>query len=83
MAVRYVTLPRSQDDFIEALVKAGRYDNVNSVVRAGIELLRDRETALMDVRAGVQEGLAEADGGETVDGEEAIRVVFETLRSKG
>lgn len=82
MAVRCVIVPRSQDAFIEALVKAGRYDNSNSAMRAGIQLLQDQEAALMDVRVGMLEGLVEADRGETIDGEEAIRAVFETLRSK-
>ena len=82
MTVRYVILPRSQDEFIEALVKAGRYHNANDVVRAGIRLLQDQETGLSDVRASLLEGLAESDRGETIDGEEAIRAAFEKLRSK-
>ena len=57
----------------ESLIELGRFQNASEIIRAGLRLIEDQEAGLMEVRAGLLEGIAQADRGETVDGEEAIR----------
>lgn len=40
---RNVSLPTSQEDFIEAMVRSGRYRTASEVVRDGLRLLEEAE----------------------------------------
>lgn len=42
--------------FVEAQVKAGRYDNASDVMRAALRLLEEREARLTALRAALIEG---------------------------
>lgn len=82
MPTRNVVLTGSQDDLVRDLVSTGRYQNASEVVRAGLRLLEDHEAALLEVRSSLMEGLAQANRGETVDGEVAINQAFERALEK-
>jgi antitoxin ParD1/3/4 len=82
MPTRNVVLTGTQDDLVRDLVSTGRYQNASEVVRAGLRLLEDHEAALLDVRAGLREGLGQADRGETIGGEAAINQAFERALEK-
>lgn len=57
-----VSLTAHQQEFVETLVKSGRYQGVSEVVRAGLRLLEEREQKhkafIARLEAAVEEGLA-------------------------
>lgn len=82
MPTRNVVLSEPQEGLIHDLVETGRYQNASEVIRAGLRLLEDHEAALQEVRAGLVEGLRQAEAGETVEGEAAISHAFEQALTK-
>ncbi len=76
MPTRNVVLSEPQADLVRELVDSGRYQNASEVIRAGLRLLEDHEATLQDVRAGLLEGLAQANDGKTLDGKAAIEQAF-------
>lgn len=51
MTTRHVVLDDQQHDFVEALVRTGRYRDINEVLREGLRLVEEREllmTARLD-----------------------------------
>lgn len=77
MPTRNVVLSEPQANLVRELVESGRYQNASEVLRAGLRLLEDHEAALQEVRAGLLEGLSQADDGRTLDGKMAIERAFE------
>lgn len=47
------------EDFVEAIVKEGRYGSVSEVVREGLRLVEEREAKLKDLRATIEASIAE------------------------
>ncbi len=43
---RTVSLPREHADFIDAQVASGAYESASDVVRAGLQALQERDTAV-------------------------------------
>ena len=72
-----ITLGSYFDQFIQSILRAGRYKNASEVVRAGLRLLEEEEQKIMALRqaidAGINSGLAEG-----FDPEEHLR----TLKAK-
>jgi len=60
--------------FVEGLVAAGQFKSAEEAVAEGVRLLMSQQ----QLRAEIQKGIAEADAGLTVDGEE----VFAELRER-
>ena len=60
-----VNLTPHFEEFIQESISSGRYGNVSEVVRAALRLLEDyeknRETALNDLRAALDEGESSPD----------------------
>ena len=52
------------DDFVEAQVETGRYENADAVVRAGLSILKEREREQEELRAAIAEGEAAYQRGE-------------------
>ena len=46
------------EEFIQANIAGGRYNNVNEVIRAGLRRLEEDETRLAAIRAALIEGEA-------------------------
>lgn len=51
-----VTLGPHYEEFIQANIAGGRYNNVSEVVRAGLRRLEEDETRLAAIRAALVEG---------------------------
>ena len=64
------------DRFIADLLKGGTYQTQSEVVREGLRLLKEREELknlrLAELRKEIAIGIAQADRGEFVDGEQAF-----------
>jgi antitoxin ParD1/3/4 len=47
------------EEFVEAIVKEGRYGSVSEVVREGLRLVEEREAKLRDLKATIEASLAD------------------------
>ncbi len=74
-----VALSLHFDDFIQAQVKSGRYNNASEVVRAGLRLLEDQTARATlqreELRAAIAAGLASGPG-------QSAGTVFDRLDAK-
>jgi antitoxin ParD1/3/4 len=77
-----VNLGSTFDTFVADLLKTGLYQSQSEVVREGLRLLKEREELknlrLTELRKEIALGVAQADRGEFVDGEE----VFAKIRKR-
>ncbi len=64
-----VILGEHFNSFVESKIQEGRFESASEAVRAGLRLLEADETKLDILRGKLAKGKAQADRGETVDGE--------------
>ena len=57
MKTTSVALGPHFEDFIQASIMSGRYNNASEVVRCGLRLLEDQEQKMAAIRFAVKEGL--------------------------
>ena len=57
MKTTTVALGSHFEDFIQASIQSGRYNNASEVVRSGLRLLEDHENKVAALRAAIEEGL--------------------------
>ena len=87
MPTRNIVLTDSQDIFVGRLVESGRYKSASEVLREGLRLLEydieRRKAELEDIRAGVLEGIRQAEAGDFAEGsaEEAVKRAFSRARA--
>lgn len=78
-----VSLTPELEKLVQAKVESGRFHSASEVVEEALHLLdereSDRETHLKELRARMDEALAEADRGEVVDGEEFMQRMLDEL----
>jgi len=71
MPTRNVVLTEQQHEFVEALVRSGRYQNASEVLREGLRLIEDREreeaVKLEALRAAADQGWADLAAGRYTD----------------
>jgi antitoxin ParD1/3/4 len=65
-------LGKPLEEFVEQLVKSGRYGSKSEVLREGIRLVQEREAKLAEFKAMIQEGIDAADRGELYDLDEVF-----------
>ncbi|MEM0899187.1 MAG: type II toxin-antitoxin system ParD family antitoxin [Pseudomonadota bacterium] len=65
-------LGKPLEEFVENLVKSGRYGSKSEVLREGIRLVQEREAKLAEFHALIQEGIDAADRGELYDLDEVF-----------
>ncbi len=71
-----VSVGNRWEDFIDDMLKAGRYGSASEVVREGLRLVEEREQKLMALRATIESSIAR--GGEH-DSESALNSVRKHL----
>lgn len=83
MVTRNVVLSAAQDELVQGLVATGRFQNASEAMRAGLRLLEEQEAGLLQIRARLREGLAQAEAGDLSEGTgaEAIHRAFAVARS--
>ena len=64
------------NSFIESKVQEGRFESASEAVRAGLRLLEADEAKLDILRTKLAKGKAQADNGETVDGETFMQTLM-------
>lgn len=82
MATRNIVLTDQQEDLVQRLVAAGRYQNASEALRAGLRLLEAEEQAALDLRSRLVAGLEQAAAGDLAlgSGADAIRRAFARAR---
>jgi antitoxin ParD1/3/4 len=77
-----VSLTPAAQTFIQEQLDRGKYGSIDEILLAGLELLAAKDAAdksrYEELRRDIEIGLAEANRGELIDGEE----LFERLRQK-
>jgi antitoxin ParD1/3/4 len=53
-----ITLGTYFDQFIQGILKEGRYKNASEVVRAGLRLLEEEEQKIIVLRRAINDGIA-------------------------
>lgn len=81
-----VSLTQELEEFIQKRVATGLYSTASEVVREALRLLAEqeqfRELRLAELRKEVAKGLASAEAGRLVEGEEAFGRLFADLKRR-
>jgi antitoxin ParD1/3/4 len=72
------TLGKYYEDFVQAQLASGRYNNASEVLRDALRLMEDRERRLAALDASIERGLADIKAGRVHDAEE----VFDELEAR-
>ena len=74
-----VSLTPELERLVEAKVQSGLYRSSSEVVEDALRLLEQRDSDLKELRARMDEGLADLDRGDVADGEEFMQRVIDEL----
>ncbi|PSJ58159.1 type II toxin-antitoxin system ParD family antitoxin [Pseudaminobacter soli (ex Li et al. 2025)] len=66
------------EEFVNQLVKSGRYNSKSEVLREGVRIIQEREMRLAALDAAIARGLADAEAGRVKPADE----VFARLEAK-
>jgi antitoxin ParD1/3/4 len=66
------------EEFVNQLVKSGRYNSKSEVLREGVRIIQEREMRLAALDAAIARGVADAEAGRVKPAEE----VFARLEAK-
>lgn len=58
MKTTSVALGPHFEDFIQASILSGRYNNASEVIRSGLRLLEDNEQKIAALRSAIEEGIS-------------------------
>ena len=65
-------LGKPLEEFVENLVKSGRYRSRSEILREGVRLVQEREAKLAHFKAEIQRGIDSADRGEFFDADDVF-----------
>ena len=68
-----VSLTPELEQFVDAKVESGLYNNASEVVREGLRLLKEQDDVRLRWREQIERGWQEARAGRLVDGNDAFR----------
>ena len=68
-----VSLTPELEQFIDAKVESGLYNNASEVVREGLRLLKEHDEVRLRWREQIERGWQDAQAGRLVDGDDALR----------
>jgi len=74
-------LGKPLEEFVENLVKSGRYGSKSEVLREGVRLVQEREAKQAALEALLAPGLADVDAGRTRDMEEVFDELLAELEA--
>ena len=77
-----VNLGEKLEATVDKLVSEGRYGSRSEVLREGVRLIQERETALKRFEAEIQKGLDDVAAGRTHPAEEVFEELLAELRAK-
>ncbi len=67
-----ITLTQEDEALVQRLIKSGRCGSESEAVSKALKLLEEDERLFDEIRAKVQEGIAQADRGELIDAQEVF-----------
>jgi antitoxin ParD1/3/4 len=76
-------LGKPLEDYVEELVKSGRYRSRSEVLREGVRLVQEREVRLRALDALVSEALEDVEAGRTRPAEEVFAELRAELKAMG
>ena len=84
MSTRNVVLTDEQEQLVKDLVASGRFQNASEAMRAGLRLLEEEESRILELRERLRSGLHEARAGSRAagSGEDAVRRAFAEARRR-
>lgn len=68
-----VSLTPELEQFVDAKVESGLYNNASEVVREGLRLLKEHDEVRLRWREQIERGWQDAQAGRLVDGDDAFR----------
>ncbi len=81
-----VSLTPELDAFLQARVNSGRYQTTSEVVREALRLLerqeQERDYAFQQLKAKLEQGAAEAERGELLDGDKVFGELREMIEER-
>ncbi|WP_309085192.1 type II toxin-antitoxin system ParD family antitoxin [Chelativorans sp.] len=76
-------LGKPLEDYVEELVKTGRYRSRSEVLREGVRLVQEREVKLRALDALIGEALEDVEAGRTRPAEEVFDELLAELKAMG
>jgi len=73
-----VTISGDAEQLVREEMATGRYDSAQEVIQEGLRLLHERSV----LNEQIEEGLAELDRGESIQGEDAFQALWERSRQQ-
>jgi antitoxin ParD1/3/4 len=74
-------LGKPLEEFVERLVKSGRYGSKSEVLREGVRLVQEREARLAEFKALIQEGVDAIERGDVYDLDEVFDEILGEVES--
>lgn len=82
MATTSFSLGPHWDEFIKQQVATGRYGSASEVVREALRRMEDEAEKFAKLKADIEEGIRQAEAGETVDGREVFAQIYAKLEKR-
>ncbi len=78
-----VSVGKHWEEFIDALVKSGRYASATEIIREGLRLVEEREAKFKSLRETIQASLAEGGENSIADARARIEQKHRELEARG